>query len=493
MNHVLQCLVNHSEVSPQKVAFEGSYLNGTLISLTYSDVLKKVKCAAKQLTDLNVNCIALKLDNHLDWMIIDLAAMWADIVLIPVPTFFSDQQIHHVLSVTNADCLIGEWSEQYRQDHKPSTVMGTIPLYFKKASLSNSILPKTQKITFTSGSTGTPKGVCLSQQHIANVSSSLSEAIEAKVDKHLVMLPLSTLLENVTGIYVPIILGTTSMIMSGQSVGLGGSSRFDAEVFTKALIRYSPNSLVLTPELLRALIAVAEQVPTVKKSLTFVAVGGAKVAPRLMVQAQKIGLPVFEGYGLSESGSVVSLNVPSAMKVGSCGKALPHLDVKLSKEGEILVKGNIALGYLNQPFDHEWYPTGDLGTIDNDGFLYLSGRKKNQIITSYGRNISPEWVESEAKCYLPTITLIVIGEAQSKLTAIVISKDDPHQIIINIAKTNTLLPDYARLQQACIVSPEVAKNWFTNNGRPRREKIHEWFDSCSNRCECLPSILSIPQ
>ncbi|MGB4562895.1 MAG: AMP-binding protein, partial [Methylophilaceae bacterium] len=128
-------------------------------------------------------------------------------------------------------------------------------------------------------------------------------------------------------------------------------------------------------------------------SLKFIAVGGAKVPVNLIEQGRALGLPVYEGYGLSECSSVVAVNTQSSNRVGSVGNILPSRKVRIIDD-EIEVYLHEGLRYLKgESIAPGWYKTGDLGYIQDD-FLYVNGRKKNLVITSVGRNISPEWPEA---------------------------------------------------------------------------------------------------
>ena len=127
--------------------------------------------------------------------------------------------------------------------------------------------------------------------------------------------------------------------------------------------------MVLVPELLRAwcasLMLSQERAP---QSLRVVAVGGAKTPPEVIALAADLGLPAYEGYGLSECGSVVALNTPGAVRAGTVGRPLPGLDVKII-DGEITVAGpNVMSGYLGKELHKGRWATGDLGDIDEDGF-----------------------------------------------------------------------------------------------------------------------------
>ncbi len=484
MNIIIEALIRNAAQAPKSIAFIGEHK-----ALNNHDLLMRVRHAAEQLTQWAPRCIALRAENSLDWVIADLAALYAKIPIVPVPHFFASQQIEHVLSESGADLLVGEWQQP------TSNLVGqieTLGVYHYAVDNKASLLPQTWKITFTSGSTGTPKGVCLSHKQLANVSDVLAKTIEAEADcqKHLVLLPLSTLLENITGIYVPILLGASSVVVRGQSVGLIGSSHLNLQQFASVLADYQPNSLVLTPALLLALIEVVKEMPLVAQTLEFVAVGGARVSPQLMQLAHSLAIPAYEGYGLSEHASVVALNKPSEFKAGTSGKPLPHTKVNISDDGEILLSGCVALGYLNQPFRSSWFATGDLGHLDADGFLVIDGRKKNLIITTYGRNISPEWIESEAQAFPALHGMVIIGDGQDSLTAIIEQKEI-EQTAVAIKQLNSLLPDYAQVRTLVTV-PNLPSylDFFTSNGRPIRAKFEYWLTS-SNVLNIPHSVTSI--
>ncbi len=126
---------------------------------------------------------------------------------------------------------------------------------------------------------------------------------------------------------MPLLTGACSRIPSLAELGFAGSSKLDPATLAQALLRWPTHSLVLVPELLRLLLALCSANPALAEQLAglrFVAVGGGKVSPELISRARKLGLPVYEGYGLSECGSVVALNGPDGHSLGSVGQPLPH-------------------------------------------------------------------------------------------------------------------------------------------------------------------------
>jgi acyl-CoA synthetase (AMP-forming)/AMP-acid ligase II len=291
---------------------------------------------------------------------------------------------------------------------------------------------------------------------------------------------LSTLLENVAGLYAPLLSGGELLLPGLAEIGFTGSSAIDAQKLVQTISHYQPNSIILTPQLLLVLVSASTSGWTPPASLRFVAVGGGKVSARLLERARQSGIPAYEGYGLSECASVVSLNSPSQNLPGSCGPALPHVQITID-DGEVVVSGNAMLGYLGDPesFGQTAIRTGDLGDIDEQGFLHIRGRCKNLLISSYGRNINPEWVESELLA-LPLLSeCVVLGDARPYCVALLSPRlpgtsDASIQKLID--QVNTGLPDYAQIKRWHRLHQSLSQNGLlTANGRPQRAAISQHY------------------
>lgn len=469
MNHLFQRIESWANREPARIA-----LRDGLREIRYLDLWQQIQELARDLQAAGIRRLALRLDNSLEWALADLACGLADIVVIPVPTFFSDQQQAWLLDSSGADALIGATPAGWHE-----TTLAGLPLARHQPQTIAPLPAGTAKITYTSGTTGQPKGVCLSLDQQVRTCEALAQRIApARVEQHLTLLPLSTLLENLTGLYVPLLLGATSTIPSLAEVGFSGSSKLDPQRLAATILRHQPHSLVLVPELLRLVTALCENQPEIGCNLRFVAVGGGKVSPESIRHAKALGLPVFEGYGLSECGSVVALNTPDDETIGSVGRPLPHLAVRIAPNGEILVRGAAMLGYLGET---ETAPqeiaTGDLGHLDAAGFLHVTGRKKNVQITAFGRNFSPEWIESEAE-HCPAIARVVIfGDGLAQNVALIEPRPSTEaQLAEQIVALNKRLPDYARVHRWFVPEqPLSASGLLTPNGRPRRERILQTF------------------
>jgi long-subunit acyl-CoA synthetase (AMP-forming) len=324
------------------------------------------------------------------------------------------------------------------------------------------------------------------------VAQSIEQALRSlQIKRHLNVLPLSVLLENIAGVYTALACGAENTCLPLNEVGLHGSSNFDAVACIAAIEKYQAESIILLPQMLQAIVAQSTKQDPRLKSLKFVAVGGGKTPVALIKTAKAMGIPVYEGYGLSECASVVALNTPNDERIGSVGKVLSNRIVRVSKDGEIEVKNVDLPHYLesteeltNNPTsaDDTWLPTGDLGHLDDEGFLYLDGRKKNVLITSFGRNISPEWPESLLLGSGLFKQAIVVGDGQAQLSALLVTaKDDVSDEAIQLAITsvNQDLPDYAQIGPWMLADEPFTPNngLATANGRLKRDLIKNKFNN----------------
>ncbi len=459
--------------------------------LTYALLIIEVQARVKWFQGSGAKVVALQADNSIEWVLIDLACQELGLVFIPLPAFFSTDQVQQCVTTAGVDTLLSDHLSLPDRLSMPLEKMDyhntgqTLLIYAWK--LTERYVQKfpegTQKITFTSGSTGNPKGVCLSFTHQWQVAQSLADAIDIKYPKHLCLLPLSTLLENIAGVYTPLLSGGEVVIPSERDRGMLGSSRLDAKKLLDCITDTQPMTMILVPQLLILLVQACMNGWQQPATLKFIAVGGGKVSPQLIQNARSLGLPVYQGYGLSECGSVVALNTPSKDHIDSVGHLLPHCQVHIENT-EVVVSGSVHLGYLGDTAS--WYPekidTGDIGHF-KDGFLSIDGRCKNILISSFGRNISPEWVESVLMS-LPILShCVVFGDEQPYLIALIftpssVSDDD---IAGWMGVCNQNLPDYAQIGDYLRAEPPELKPFITGNGRIRREKIKQVFSDRINQ------------
>jgi len=427
--------------------------------------------------------VAIHLDNSKLWLDLDKELTSLGKVIVPIPHFFSPQQIAHMIETAGIDTVVCAneaqllWSalgfSQNTDFSHNSQLMTREVLEYPTLHL------KTHKITFTSGTTSEPKGVCLSLKHLQAVGQSLAHVTNKfQVKKHLCILPLSVLLENMAAIYAADFTDIEVITPPLAELGLNGSSGLDINKLIQRICHYKPDSLILMPQMLKAMIGFLQQHSTDLSFLKFIAVGGAVCSKGLLEKAQQLKLPVFEGYGISECGSVISLNT-DATQIGQVGHILPHQQVKINADGEIMTKGQLYLGYLGAANNEDdWYATGDLGRLDENNQLHIIGRKKNTIINSFGRNISPDWIEAELLAISDIHQVAIYGEAQPYLTAICVTNSSTDIVWSKINQLNKTLPDYAQIKQIILsdCTFNLENQMLTASGKTKHQNIFNHFN-----------------
>jgi long-chain acyl-CoA synthetase len=161
-------------------------------------------------------------------------------------------------------------------------------------------------------------------------------------------------------------------------------------------------------------------------NVKFAVSGSAPLGLRLGHFYRSLGITILEGYGLTETTAPISVNIPSNFKIGKVGPPLPGVSVRIAEDGEIQAKGiNIFDGYWKNPeetakvFDGEWFKTGDIGEFDEDGYLSITGRKKEIIVTAGGKNVSPAQLEDPIRANPIVDQVIVVGEQKPFISALV--------------------------------------------------------------------------
>jgi long-chain acyl-CoA synthetase len=323
-------------------------------------------------------------------------------------------------------------------------------------------------LIYTSGTTGPPKAVMLSHENLAWTASAAQTMTGATPnERSLSYLPLSHIAEQVFTIHGPITNGSTvyfaesmekllenlreveptlffgvprvwEKFVTGVRTKLAdakGAKKFVAEQAMR--VGAQVNDLANRGERPGALLAAQYRLATrlvfskLKPGLglgkaRILVSGAAPIAPEVLQFLASLDLPVREVYGQSEDTGPTSFNLPGKTKFGTVGPRVPGVDVKIAADGEILVKGpNVFLGYLKEPaataevLIDGWLHSGDLGEFDADGYLKITGRKKEILITAGGKNISPKNIEGAIKNHPLVGEAVVIGDRRKYLTALV--------------------------------------------------------------------------
>lgn len=401
--------------------------------------------------------VGVTLDNGIDWVLADLALLKLGRASIPLPPFFTDAQRRSALEDAGAIAVIG-----------PN---GIEPFDFAEADIPAS----TVKISYTSGSTGSPKGICLADSQMLGTARAVVERIgQDKAGVHLPLLPLGVLLENVAGLYATLLAGGCYHVRSLAQLGMAQLFDPSAHKMVAAIRQARATSLIIVPELLGRLVAELKASDQRLPLLQLVAVGGARISTSLLEDAADLQLPVVQGYGLTECGSVVSLEQLGERTRGTVGRPLSHVRLMLDEGGEVHIIGSGHLGTVGHPRLPGPIATGDVGEIDAEGRLTIVGRKSNLIVTGFGRNVAPEWVESSLVDQPAIAQAMVMGDGEARLSALIVPASLTADVAGAVAVANASLPEYAQIGNWRLTKPFLpVDGTLTANGRLRRAAILE--------------------
>jgi long-chain acyl-CoA synthetase len=322
-------------------------------------------------------------------------------------------------------------------------------------------------IIYTSGTTGEPKGVMLTHGNlVANLRAAADVLSVSQEDVALSFLPLSHAFERMVA-YVYLLCGVTLVFAEsfdtiGRDIGvvrptlltgvprvyekLHGrimekgqtSSTFRASLFRWAvgvgMARGRAELRGESPGLLTSLqIPLADRLVFAKirealgGRVRYLISGSAPLLPSLAEFFHGVGLPILEGYGLTETAPILTVNPPDAPRVGTVGKAIPGVELRIADDGEILARGpNVMAGYYNKPgasadvLRNGWFHTGDIGTIDAQGYLRITDRKKDLLVTSGGKKIAPQPIEAVLKRSPLVAEAVILGDRRKYAAALIV-------------------------------------------------------------------------
>ena len=472
--------------------------------LTAREVESDIRAAAKGLIAAGVHAgdrVAIMARTRYEWTVLDFATWFAGAVVVPIYETSSAEQVDWILNDSGAVALIVETPalrELVAPVLPPHTrhiwtmtedvldVLRSSGAHISDAEIDNrrkTLSPDSlATLIYTSGTTGKPKGVQLTHGNFlaecGNVVQGAADLFLKPGGSTLLFLPVAhvfgrmvqigaitaglhlahcadvqtRLLPDLASFKPTFVLAVPRIF---EKVYNGAEAKAEAagkgKIFRKAAevaIAYSENidakkfkpALALKHKLFDILLY-SKIRHTLGGRVEAAISGGAPLGVRLGHFYRGAGITILEGYGLTETTAGATLNLSSALRVGSVGQPIPGTSIKIAEDGEVLIGGPIVMrGYwqndaANQEvFDGKWFRSGDLGRLDEDGFLYITGRKKELIVTAGGKNVAPAVLEDRLRAHPLVSQCMVVGDNQPFIAALVTI--DPEMIKGWIAANN---------------------------------------------------------
>jgi long-chain acyl-CoA synthetase len=516
--------------------------------ISSADFYHKVVSFARTLCQWGIgpgDRVAILSENRTEWAIADFASLLLGAVTVPIYSTLTGEQTAFVLNDAGARVLIVSTEKQL---HKAAAVKAQTPVEHLVVmdSIASDVAVPMQRlmqgsaaghnadleararavqpddlatIIYTSGTTGTPKGAMLTHGNMAsNIAYSLCGFDLPGDAISLSFLPLShvtarhvdfsLLYRGVTLAYCPFFENLPQAIQEVRPILFVAVPRVYEKIHTQVEHRtnrfFKKQVYGWALEVGRKHLAevLAGQTPTslcwkLADRLVYSKIreamggrarlyisGGAPLGRELANWFAMVGIRIHEGYGLTETSPVIAVNTPAAHKIGTVGRPLPNVAVRIADDGEILVRGpSVFHGYWQRPeetekaFAGDWFKTGDIGHLDADNFLSVTDRKKDLIKTSGGKFIAPQPIENALKHHVLIATAIVLGD-QRKFPAVLIA---PHF---------SLLEDWARNLNLRFASRQELV------AHPRVQELYEGIVDDVNsrlaRFEQLKRVLLVP-
>lgn len=458
----------------------------TFVPLTWGDLEEKARHYMGVLSQHGVQTgerVALISENRWEWLVADLATQALGAINVPIHAAMSPQQTAWEISDCRPRVVILSTVAQLA---KLATVEGQLPrdtsflaidacegsLAGRKVeTIDSAVLSKPATaaavapsdiatIIYTSGTTGHPKGVMLTQNNLASNAIGVLAAFGSK--RHglrLNLLPLSHIYARTCDWYVTIVAGTQMAIAESR----------ESVIADLQLVR--PNVVNAVPYFYDKLCRVLEEKGLANQPGALAGLlggrnemcnsGGAALPDHVFDFYERQGVKLRQGYGLTETSPVITLSTEDVYRRGSAGKTIPGVEVRIAHDGEILTRGpHVMPGYYRDPdstaeaIKDGWFHTGDLGRIDADGFLFITGRKKELIVTALGKNVAPALIEGLLLSESLISQAFVVGDGRNYLAALIVPNPDALGAFIAAEKIPLSAPAEALTHPAVLAKYE---------------------------------------
>ncbi|HEY8479262.1 MAG TPA: long-chain fatty acid--CoA ligase [Spirillospora sp.] len=458
-------------------------------AVTAAEFVAEIKAAAKGLVAAGIepgDRVCLLSRTRYEWTILDYAIWAAGAISVPIYETSSAEQIEWIVGDSGAKALFAETDahialvEEVRERlpelrHVWGIDAGGIDEVGRLgAEVGDDVIEERRTsrkagdiatLVYTSGTTGRPKGCEITHGNLVATSRNAVQGAIAEVavegSSTLLFLPLAHVFARmiqVATIEGGIILGHSDVpnllpdlatfrptfllavprvfekVYNGaeQKAAAEGKGKIfkaaadTAIAYSRALDTGGPGLALKARHKVFDVLVYRKLRAAVGGRVTYAVSGGAALGERLGHFFRGVGITILEGYGLTETTAPVSVNRPTALKIGTVGQPIPGVDVRIADDGEVLVRGiNVMQGYWNneaatkEAIEDGWFHTGDLGSLDEEGFLRITGRKKEILVTAAGKNVAPAPLEDRIRAHPLVSQCLVVGDGRKFISALI--------------------------------------------------------------------------
>ncbi len=490
--------------------------------ISYRDLISRIDSIATLVDILPGDRVAIFSENRPEWIYAFFATIKRGGIAVPIDFMSSPEEILYILQDSEPKIIF--FSDMTKDSLLKAFELRDIKL--DAINFDSFVYPKpfeksinvskydTAVILYTSGTTGNPKGVMLTYKNIlSNIEGIDDFHVATKEDRTLAILPFHHAYPLVTSMIYPLHIGATIVFLD----------KLSPEDIMEKLKNYRITILIGVPRLYnlfyrkikegldqnrlgKFLFDILKSIPLKKLKrivfkkvhevfgghLRYMVSGGAKLDPEVAKFLDNLGFTIIEGYGLTETSPIATINPPYKIKLGSVGIPIRDVRIRISEEGEVLIRGvNVMKGYYRKEEETQkvlrngWLYTGDLGYLDGEGYLYITGRAKDIIVLGTGKNINPEELETRLIKEFNEIKEIGVIEKDGTLHAVIYPDFErlKEKGVVNINeyikwevidRFNRNLPEWKRIQGVTIVNSELPK---TRLGKLKRFLLREFMEA----------------
>ncbi|MFT7642879.1 MAG: long-chain acyl-CoA synthetase, partial [Pirellulaceae bacterium] len=475
---IVEMLIANAAANPDRDAIWVNRGNGFQAG-TWQQLLSGVRYVAKRLLESGVTAgdrVAQISENRPEWIVCDLAIQSLGAIHVPIHSTLTSQQILPQLEHCDPKVLLVSDEEQYQKLSdcgeflkqldgffcftNGMTTAQHLDIHFDhdkiiaddfRAACCAANSDDIATILYTSGTTGTPKGVALSHRNLVfNTLATLEAFGERSTDVRLNFLPLSHIFARTCDAYTWLACGSQFAMSQSRETIFDDCKEIQPTLLNGVPYFYDKVVRVLQQYGLQDQPQALQQM--LGGRIRMCCSGGAALSDNTFQFFHDRNLPLLQGYGLSETSPVISLSNERFCRVGYAGKPIPGIEVRLNDDCEIVTRGpHVMLGYYKDPqttaevIRDGWLQTGDFGELSDDGFLKITGRKKELLVTAAGKNVPPVALETLLTDDPLIIQAMVVGDGKNYLTALIVP--DPDELRSQIKSRRILVFSTAQALQ----------------------------------------------